>query len=161
MRGGVLLCAPVFSVEAARRGCLLHGKVEVCLVLLAQDALHRAVIRHPFVCVVLVWWSNGWLTFVVHVFRGGRGYLKYLDLYLQGPMSGNLGRQVVVLRPCRFDVCRVHVADVDAGICRARLRWSVRGLSSQRSCDVLQGDMLHGHLHRCVLGRLSPPEIVR
>ena len=83
MQGGVVLCL-VLSVEAARRGRLSHGKVEVCLVLLAQDALHRAVIRHPFVCVVLIWWPNGWLFFVVHVFYGGRGYLEYLDLYLQG-----------------------------------------------------------------------------
>ena len=117
MQGGVLLCAPVLSVEAARRGCLSHGKVEVRPVLLAQDALHRAVILHPSVCVVFVWWSNRWLFFVVHVFRGGRGYLKYLDLYLQGPMSGYLGRQVVVSRPCYLDVCRVLVAEVDAGIC--------------------------------------------
>ena len=61
MRGGIVLCAPVSSVEAARRGRLSHGKVEVRPVLLAQDALHRAVICHPSVCVVLVWWSNGWL----------------------------------------------------------------------------------------------------
>ena len=125
MRGRVVLCAPVSSVEAAGRGRLSHGKVEVRLVLLAQDALHRAVIHHPSVCVVLVWWSNGWLFYVVHVFRGGRGYLKYLDLYFQGPMSGYLGRQVVVSRPCYLDVCRVRVAGVDAEICRARLRWSV------------------------------------
>ena len=90
MRGGVIVCTPVFSVEAARRGRLLHGNVDVHLVLLAQDALPRAVIRHPFVCFVLVWWSNGWLFFTGHVFRGGRGYLKYLDLYLQGSMSGDL-----------------------------------------------------------------------
>ena len=109
MRGGVVLCS-VLSVEAARRGRLLHGKVEVCLVLLAQDAMHRAVIRHPFVYVVLIWWPNGWLFFVVHVFPGGRGYLEYLDLYLQGSMSGDLGRQVVVLRLCHLDVCRVRVA---------------------------------------------------
>ena len=125
MRGGVVLCAPVFSVEAARRGRLLHGKVEVRLVLLAQDALHRAVIRHPSVCAVVVWWSNGWLFFVVHVLCGGRGYLKYLDLYLQGPMSGYVGRQVVVSRLCYLDVCRNRVAEVDVRVCRARLRWSL------------------------------------
>ena len=73
MRGGVVLCAPLSSVEAARRGCLSHGKVQVRLVLLAQDALQGAVIRHPSVCVVLVWWSNGWLFVMAHVFRGGRG----------------------------------------------------------------------------------------
>ena len=105
MRAGVVLCAPVSSVEAARRGRLSHAKVEVRLVLLAQDALHRVVIRHPSVCVVLVWWSNGWLFVMDHGFRGGRGYLKYLDLYLQGPMSGDLGRQVVVSCPCYLDVC--------------------------------------------------------
>ena len=92
--------------------------------------LHRAVIRHPFVSVVLIWWPNGWLFSMVPVFRGERGYLKYLDLYLQGSMSGDLGRQVVVLRLCHLDVCRVRVAEVDAGICRARLWWSVRGLAS-------------------------------
>ena len=117
MRGGVDLCAPVSLVEAARRGRLSHGNVEVRLVLLPQDALHRAVIRHPSVCVVLLWWSNGWLFVMVHVFGGGWGYLKYLDLYLQVPISGDLGRQVVVLRPCYLNVCRVRVADVDAGIC--------------------------------------------
>ena len=160
MRGGLVLCS-VLSVEAARRGRLSHGRVEVRLVLLAQDALHRAVIRHPFVCVVLIRWRNGWLFFVVHLFPGGRGYLKYLELYLQGSVSGDLGRQVVVLHPCHLDVCRVRVAEVDAGICRARLRWSVRGLASQRSREVLQAHMLHGHLHRCVLWRLLPPAIVR
>ena len=154
MRGGVVLCAPVLSVDAAHRGHLSHGKVEVLLVLVAQDALHRAVIRHPFVFVVLIWWSNGWLFFVVHLFRGGRRYLKYLDLYLQGSMSGDLGRQVVVLRPCDLDVCPVRVAEVEAVICRARLRWSLRGLASRRSSEVLQAHMLHGHLRRCVLGRL-------
>ena len=117
MRGGVVLCAPLSSMEAAHRGHLSNGKVEVRLVVLAQDALHRAVIRHPSVCVLLVWWSNGWLFVMVHVFRGGRGYLKYLDLYTQGPMSGDLGRRVVVLGPCYLDVCRVCVAEVDAGIC--------------------------------------------
>ena len=91
MRGGVVLYY-VLSVDAARRGHLSHGKVEVCLLLLAQDALYRAVIRHPFVCVVLFWWPNGWLLFVVHVIPGGRRYLKYLDLYLQGSVSGDLGR---------------------------------------------------------------------
>ena len=129
MRLGVVLCL-VLSVEPARRGRVSHGKVEVRPVLLAQDALHRAVIHHPFVCVVLIWWPNGLLSFVVHVFPGGRGYLKYLDLYLQGSMSGDLGRQVVVLRQCHLDVCRVCVAEVDAGICRARLRWSVSGHAS-------------------------------
>ena len=59
MQGGIVLCALVSLVEAAGRGRLSHGRVEVCLVLLAKDALHRAVIRHPSVCVVLVWWSNG------------------------------------------------------------------------------------------------------
>ena len=104
MHGGVVLCVPVSSVEAARRGRLSHGKVEVRVVLLAQDALHRAVIRHPSVCVLFVWWSNRWLFVMVHVFRGGRGHLKHLDLYLQGSMSGDLGRQVVVYRPCYLDV---------------------------------------------------------
>ena len=104
MRGGLVLCL-VLSVEAPRLCRLSHGKVAVCLVLLAQDALQRALIRHPFVCVVLIWWSNGWLFFVVHVFPGGQGYLKYIDLYLQGSMSGDLGRQVVVLRPCHLNVC--------------------------------------------------------
>ena len=94
-------------------------------------------------------------------FRGARGQLKYLDLYLQGSMSGDLGRQVMVLRLCYLDECQVRVAEVDAGICRARLRWSVRGLALQRSCEVLQAHVLHGHLHRCLLGRLSPPAIVR
>ena len=161
MWGGVVLCPPVFFVEATRCGRLSHGKVEVRLVLLAQDALHRAVIHHPSVCVVLVWWSNAWLFFVVLVFRGGRGYLKYLDLYLQGPMSSDLGRQAVVSRPCYLNVCRVSVAEVDAGICRARLRLSVRGLASQRGSEVLRAHVLHGHLHRCVLRRLPPPAIVR
>ena len=87
--GGVLPFSVLF-VEAARNGRLSHGKVEARPVLLAQDALHRAVIRHPFVCIVLIWWPNGWLFFVVLVFPGGRGYLKYLDLYLQGSMSGDL-----------------------------------------------------------------------
>ena len=117
MRGGIVLCAPVFSVEDASRGRLSHGKVEVCLVVLAQDALHRAVIRHPSLCAVLVWWSNGLLFVMVHVFCGGQGHLKYLDLYLQGSMSGDLGRQVVVSRPRYHDVCRVRVAEADAGIC--------------------------------------------
>ena len=76
MRGGVILCILVSSVEAARRGRLSHGKVKVCLVLSAQDALHRAVIRHPFVCVVLLWWSNGWLFFVVHVFPWSPGAVE-------------------------------------------------------------------------------------
>ena len=160
MRGCVVLCSAL-SVEAARRGRLLHAQVEVRLFLLARDALHRAVIRHPFVCVVLIWWPNGWLFFMVHVFPGGRGYLKYLDLYLQGSMSGDIGRQVVVLRPCQRDGGRVCVAEVDAGICQARLRWSVRGLASWRSCEVLQAHMLHGQLPRCVLGRLSPRAFVR
>ena len=105
MRGGIVLCARMWSVEAARRGHLSHGKVEVRLVLLAQDALHRAVIRHPSLCVVLICWSNAWLFVMVHVFRGRQGYLKYLDLYLQGPMSGDLGRQDVVSRPCYLNVC--------------------------------------------------------
>ena len=91
MRGGIVLCS-VLSVEAARRGRLSHGKGEVHLILLAQDALYRAVIRDPFVCVVLFWWPNGWLLLVVHVIPAGRWYLKYLDLYLQGSMSGHLGR---------------------------------------------------------------------
>ena len=95
MRGDVVLCAPLFTVEAACLGRLLHGKVQDCLVFLAQDALHRVVICHRSVCFVLVWWSNCWLFFVVHVFLGGRGYLEYLDLYFQGPMSGYLGQQVV------------------------------------------------------------------
>ena len=90
MRGGIVLCS-VLSVETARRGRLSHGKAEVRLVLLAQDALYCAVICHPFVGVVLFWRPNGWLLFVVHVIPGGRGYLKYLDLYLQGLMSGDLG----------------------------------------------------------------------
>ena len=51
--------------------------------------------------------------------------MQYLDFYLQGPMSGDLGRQVVVLRPCCLDVCRVWVAEVDARICLASLRWLV------------------------------------
>ena len=50
MRGDIVLCALVSSVEAARRGRLSHAKVEVRLILLAQNALHRAVIRHPSVC---------------------------------------------------------------------------------------------------------------
>ena len=112
-------------VEAAHPCHLSHGKVEVHLVLLAQDALHRAVISHPLVCVVLIRWPNGRCFFVVHAFPGGRRYLEYLDLYLQGSMSGDLGRQVVVLRQCHLDVCRVRIAEVDAGNCRARLRWSV------------------------------------
>ena len=161
MRGGVVLCATEFSVEAARRGCLSHGKVKVRLVLLAQDALQLAVIGHSFVCVLLVWWSNGSLFFVVHVFCGGRGYLKYLDLYLQGSISPDLGRQVVVLRPCYLDKCRVRVAEVGAGICLASLLWSVQGLASQRACEVLQAHVLHGHWHCCVLGRLLLSAIVR
>ena len=79
MRGGVVLCAPVSSVEAACPDRVSHGKVEVRLVLLPQDALHRALICHPSAYVVLVRWSNGWLFIMVHVFCGGRGYLKYLD----------------------------------------------------------------------------------
>ena len=116
MQYDIPLCAPVSSVEAARRGRLSHGKVQVRVILFAKDALHRAVIHHPSVCVVLVCWSNGWLFVMVHVFRGGRWYLKYLDLYPQGPMFGDLGRQVVVSCPCYLDVCRVRVAEVDAGI---------------------------------------------
>ena len=125
MRSGIVLCAPVSSVEAARRGRLSHGKVEVCLVLLAQDALHHAVVRHPFVCVMFVCWSNRWLFVMDHVFRGRRRHLNPLDLYLQGSMSGDLGRQVVVSRPRYLDVCRTRVPEVDAGIWRASLRWSV------------------------------------
>ena len=90
MRGGVVLCS-VLSVEPARRGRLSHGEVEVRLVLLAQDALYRAVICHPFLGVVLFWRPDGWLLFLVHVFPGGRGNLEYLDLYPQGSMSGDLG----------------------------------------------------------------------
>ena len=85
--------------------------------LLAQDVLRRAVIYHSSVSVVFVWCSNGWLFVMVHVFRGGRGHLTYLDLYLQGPTSGDLGRQVVVSRPCYHGVCRVRVAEVNAAIC--------------------------------------------
>ena len=62
------------------------ARFEVCLFLLAQDVLHRAVICHSSVCVVLVWWSNGWLFVMVHVFCGGRGYLKYLDLGAESDM---------------------------------------------------------------------------
>ena len=102
-----------------------HGKVEVRIVLLAQGSLHVAVIRHPSVCVMFLWWSNRWLSVMVHVFRGGRGQLKHLDLYLQGSVSRDLGRQVVVLRPRYLDVCQVGVAEVDAGICRVWLRWLV------------------------------------
>ena len=123
-RGGAVLCALVSSAEGARRGRLSHGKVEVRLVLLVQDVLHSAPIRHPSVCVVLAWWSNGWLFLVVNVVLGGRRYLKYLDLYRQGPMSRYLGQQVVVSRPCYLDVCQVRVAEVHAGIFRAMLRWS-------------------------------------
>ena len=90
MPGGIVLCF-VLSVEAACRSRLSHGEVVVRLVLLAQDALYRAVIRQPFVGVVLIWRPNGWLLFVVHFTSGGRGYLKYLDLYHQGSMSGDLG----------------------------------------------------------------------
>ena len=161
MRGDVVLCATVSSVEAARRACLSHGKVKVSLVLLGKDALHLAVIHHPFVCVGRVWWYNGSVFFVVHVFRGGRGYLKYLDLYLQGSMSGNLGRHVVVLRLWYLDGCRVCVAEVGRGICLASLLWSVQGLASQRACEFLQAHVLHGHLHCRVFGHLSPPAIVR
>ena len=39
MRGGIVLCALVSSVEAAHHGRMSHGKVEVRLVLLAQEAL--------------------------------------------------------------------------------------------------------------------------
>ena len=56
--------------------------------LLAQDVLYCAVVRYPFVGVVLSWRLDGWLLFLVHAIPGGRGYLKYLDLYLQGSMSG-------------------------------------------------------------------------
>ena len=90
MRVGVVPCS-VLSVEAACRGRLSHGEVEVRLILLAQDALYRAVVRYPFVGVVLFWWPDGWLLFVVHAIAGGRRYSKYLDLYLQGSMSGDLG----------------------------------------------------------------------
>ena len=87
---GVVLCS-VLSVEVACRGRLLHGEADVCLVLLAQDALYRAVVRYRFVGVLLFWRPDGWLLFVVHAIPGGRGYLKYLDSYLQGSMSGDLG----------------------------------------------------------------------
>ena len=87
---GVVLCS-VLSVEAACRGRLSHGEVEVGLVLLAQDALYRAVAHYPFVGVVLFWRPDGWLLYVVHAIPRGRGYLKYLDLYLQGSMSADLG----------------------------------------------------------------------
>ena len=116
MQGGIVLCAPLSSVEAASRGRLSQGKAEVRLVLLARVALHRAVIRHPSVCVVFVWWSNRWLFVMVHVFRGSRGHLRHLDLYLEGSMSGDLGRQVVVTRLRYLHVCRVRVAEVHAGM---------------------------------------------
>ena len=124
MRGGVVLCS-VLPAEAACRGRLSHGEVEVCFVLLAQDALYRAVVCYPSVGVVLSWRLDGWLFFVVHAIPGGRGYVKHLDLYLQGSVSGDLGWQVVVLHPRHLDVCRVRVAEVDAGICRASLWWWV------------------------------------
>ena len=89
----------------------------VRLVLLAQDGLHCAVVRSPSVCVVFVWWPDRWLFFMVHVCRGGRGYLKHPDLYLQETMSSDLGWQVVVSCPHSVNVCRVCVAEVDAGIC--------------------------------------------
>ena len=117
VRGGIVLCVPVSPVEATGRGRLSHGKVWVCLVLLAQDALHRAVVRRLSVCVVFVWWSDRWLFVMVHVVRGGWGHLKHPDLYLQGTMSSNLGWQVVVSCSHYLDVCRVCVAEVDAGIC--------------------------------------------
>ena len=80
MRGGIFLCVPVSPVEAACSGPLSDGKAEVRLVLLAQDALHRAVVRHPSVCFLFVWCPKR-------------------PLYLQGTMSSHLGWQVVVSRP--------------------------------------------------------------
>ena len=117
MPGGILLCVPVSSVEAARRGRLAHGKVEVPHVLLAQDVLHHAVIRHQSVFVVFVCQSHRWLFVMVHGFRGGNRYLKHLELYLHGPMFGDLRRQVLLSRPRYLKVCRFCVSEVHAGIC--------------------------------------------
>ena len=107
-----------------RRGCLLHSKFQVRPVLLAQDALHRAV-RCPSVCVVSVWWPDSWLFAMVHVVCGGQGHFEHPDLCLRGTMTSDLGWQVMVLRPCYLDVYQVCLAKVDAGICWAWLRWSV------------------------------------
>ena len=72
MLDDIVLCVPISPAGAARRGRLSHGKVEVHLVLLAQDALHRAVVRNPSLCVMFFWWPKRWLFVMVHVFRGGR-----------------------------------------------------------------------------------------
>ena len=52
MRGGVVLCSAL-PAEAACRGRLSHGEVEVRFVLLGQDASYRAVACYPPVAVVL------------------------------------------------------------------------------------------------------------
>ena len=86
MRGGIVLCVPVSPVEATCRGRLLHGEVQVLLVLL--------VLRRPSVCILFVWSPDRWLFVMVTLFCGGRGDLKHPDLYLQGTMSSGLGWQV-------------------------------------------------------------------
>ena len=101
--------------------CEVEGRVS----LVAEDAVHRGVVRHPLGCVMFIRGSDGGLFILVRVVRGAWGNLRHFELNLQWAVSGGLEWHVVVLRPRHLDVCRICVAEVDTWVCRARLRGSM------------------------------------
>ena len=91
MRGCRLLLVAVHLVEATCCRCLPHGEVEVCVGLIAEDTVHRSVVRHSFVCVVFVSRANRRLFVLVCIAGEGRGYLQHFEHYLSWAVSACLG----------------------------------------------------------------------
>ena len=70
-----------FLAEAACGHRLLHGEVEVGVALVAEDAVHCALLRHPLGCVVVIRGADVGLFILVRAVAGGCGNLQHFELY--------------------------------------------------------------------------------
>ena len=83
-RCGVVVSRSVVDSPVEATDCchLSHGEVKVRVALVAEDAVHCAVVCHPLWFVVFLQGADGGLCVLVHIVRGGRADLQHLELYL-------------------------------------------------------------------------------